>query len=123
MCLQISILACNNLPNIGDSYVKLRLSPITNEHRVKTRVIRNTNSPVFDEQFTLYGVSAKQLEKLILELNVLTYNRYSSDRVLGEARFSFADAQARRRGCRSSTTTPNASGASNETIELPLHAH
>jgi hypothetical protein len=38
----------------------MRILP-DNQHRIKTRVLRNTNNPFFDEQFTIYGVSREQV--------------------------------------------------------------
>lgn len=39
----------------SDPYVKLQLLP-DKQHKVKTRVLRNTRNPVYDEDFTFYGI-------------------------------------------------------------------
>ncbi|CAD5209756.1 unnamed protein product [Bursaphelenchus xylophilus] len=97
--LQLSILACHNLPNLTNErgqcalnpYVKLRVLP-DNHHRVKTRVLRGTQNPFYDEQFTLYGLNAEKLESYTLHLAVLGSDPYSRDTVLGEAFYNLRDA-------------------------------
>ncbi len=44
----------------SDPYVKLQLLP-EKQHKVKTRVMRRTLNPVYDEDFTFYGVNFNQL--------------------------------------------------------------
>lgn len=50
-------------PNLGssDPYVKLQLLP-DKQHKVKTRVLRKTHNPVYDEDFTFYGINFNQLQ-------------------------------------------------------------
>ena len=45
----------------SDPYVKLQLLP-EKQHKVKTRVMRRTLNPVYDEDFTFYGIHFNQLE-------------------------------------------------------------
>ena len=52
----------------SDPYVKLQLLP-EKQHKVKTRVLRRTINPVYDEDFTFYGVNFNQLPVN----NVMTY--------------------------------------------------
>lgn len=65
--LNITVVKCRGLPardsNIGssDPYVKLQLLPDKN-HKVKTRVLRRTLNPVYDEDFTFYGIGENQLQ-------------------------------------------------------------
>ena len=65
--LNITVVKCVGLPardlNAGssDPYVKLQLLP-DKQHKVKTRVLRRTLNPVYDEDFTFYGISENQLE-------------------------------------------------------------
>lgn len=59
--LIVSVVRCRDLPakdpNLGssDPYVKLQLLP-DKQHKVKTRVLRKTRNPVYDEDFTFYGI-------------------------------------------------------------------
>ena len=51
---------------------------------MKTRVVRNTFSPVYDETFTFYGISAQQLQSTTLHFAVVAFDRYSRDEIVGE---------------------------------------
>nr|CAG4648640.1 EOG090X05OW [Polyphemus pediculus] len=87
--LNITVVRCNGLPardsNVGssDPYVKLQLLP-DKHHKVKTRVLRRTLNPVYDEDFTFYGIGENQLQSLTLHFVVLSFDRYSRDDVIGE---------------------------------------
>ena len=65
--LVVSVVKCRDLPakdpNLGssDPYVKLQLLP-DKQHKVKTRVLRKTRNPVYDEDFTFYGINFNQLQ-------------------------------------------------------------
>lgn len=58
--LIVTVVKCENLTTC-DPYVKFQLLP-DKQQRVKTRVLRHTRQPVFDEDFTFYGVQPNQLE-------------------------------------------------------------
>jgi hypothetical protein len=87
--LCVTIIKCSDLPhkdpNFGssDPYVKLQLLP-EKQHKVKTRVLRKTQNPVYDEDFTFYGISPNQLQTTTLHFVVLSFDRYSRDDVIGE---------------------------------------
>lgn len=77
--LIVSVVRCRDLPakdmNMGssDPYVKLQLLP-DKQHKVKTRVLRNTRNPVYDEDFTFYGIGKYTIlfyTKQMLVMNVL----------------------------------------------------
>lgn len=65
--LAVTVVKCKGLPARGqqnatsDPYVKLQLLP-EKQHHVKTRVLRNTRDPVYDEDFTFFGISQSQLQ-------------------------------------------------------------
>ncbi|XP_074385529.1 synaptotagmin-11 isoform X2 [Zonotrichia albicollis] len=67
----------------SDPYIKMTILP-DKRHRVKTRVLRKTLEPVFDETFTFYGVPYSQLQDLVLHFLVLSFDRFSRDDVIGE---------------------------------------
>ena len=69
-----------------DPYVKLQLLP-DKQHKVKTRVVRNTRNPSYDEDFTFYGLSLADLQSISLHFVVLSFDRYSRDDVIGEVHF------------------------------------
>merc|ERR1712218_696555 len=87
--LIVTINKCSNLPakdkdnKTSDPYVKLQLLP-EKQHKVKTRVMRRTLNPVYDEDFTFYGIHFNQLEGLTLHFVVLSFDRYGRDDVIGE---------------------------------------
>ena len=65
--LMVTINKCCHLPasdlanGTSDPYVKLMLLP-EKQQKVKTRVVRRTLDPVYDEEFTFYGIHYNQLE-------------------------------------------------------------
>lgn len=86
----------------SDPYVKLQLLP-DKQHKVKTRVLRNTRNPVYDEDFTFYGIGKpsswififslfatilfagfNQLSNITLHFVILSFDRYSRDDIIGE---------------------------------------
>ncbi|XP_043278504.1 synaptotagmin-4 isoform X2 [Venturia canescens] len=93
--LVVTVVKCIGLPARGqqhvtsDPYVKLQLFP-DKQHRVKTRVLRNTRDPVYDEDFTFFGISPTQLQKISLHFVVLSFDRYSRDDIIGEVVFDLA---------------------------------
>ena len=87
--LVVTIMRASELPakdpNIGssDPYVKLQLLP-EKRHKVKTRVLRKTLNPVYDEIFTFYGIDYNQVQGITLHFVVLSFDRFSRDDIIGE---------------------------------------
>lgn len=48
------------------------------------RVVRNTRNPVYEEDFTFYGLTMTELKSMSLHFVVLSFDRYSRDDVIGE---------------------------------------
>ncbi|XP_041740685.1 synaptotagmin-4 isoform X2 [Coregonus clupeaformis] len=67
----------------SDPYIKLTLLP-EKKHRVKTRVLRKTLDPAFDETFSFYGIPLVRVQELSLHFMVLSFDRFSRDEVIGE---------------------------------------
>ncbi|CAM9887821.1 synaptotagmin-11-like isoform X2 [Lampetra fluviatilis] len=67
----------------SDPYVKMTILP-DKKHKIKTRVLRRTLDPMFDETFTFYGIAYNQLQSLVLHFLVLSFDRFSRDDVIGE---------------------------------------
>lgn len=88
--LVVTIVGARGLPAMdeqvssSDPYVKMTILP-EKKHRVKTRVLRKTLDPLFDETFTFYGVAYSSLPDLTLHFLVLSFDRFSRDDVIGEA--------------------------------------
>ncbi|XP_017481518.1 PREDICTED: synaptotagmin-4-like, partial [Rhagoletis zephyria] len=66
-----------------DPYVKLQLLP-EKQHKAKTRVLRKTVSPVYNEEFTFLGIAASSLDNLVVHFVVLNFDRFARDEILGE---------------------------------------
>ncbi|CAK9825487.1 SYT4 [Anthophora retusa] len=86
--LVVTVVSCKGLPTreqnaTSDPFVKLKLLP-DKQHQVKTRVLRNTRDPVYNEDFTFFGISKDQLQKISLHFIVLSFDRYSRDDIIGE---------------------------------------
>ncbi|CAH0687897.1 unnamed protein product [Spodoptera exigua] len=85
--LVVSVVSCQGLPGREpagpDPYVKLQLLP-DKQHKVKTRVVRKTRCPVYDEDFTFYGIYQHQISLITLHFVVLSFDRYSRDEIIGE---------------------------------------
>ncbi|KAK1124428.1 Synaptotagmin-11 [Melipona quadrifasciata] len=83
--LGVTVVNCKGLPAraTSDPYVKLKLLP-DKQHQAKTRVLRNTRDPIYDEDFTFFGISKDQLQKISLHFIVLSFDRYSRDDIIGE---------------------------------------
>ncbi|XP_056300235.1 synaptotagmin-11-like [Pseudoliparis swirei] len=88
--LVVTVVGARGLPAMdrqagsSDPYVKMTILP-EQKHRVKTRVLRNTLEPLFNETFTFYGVAYSALPDLTLHLLVLSFDRFARDDVIGEA--------------------------------------
>ena len=78
-------------PNVGssDPYVKLQLLP-EKRHKVKTRVLRKTLNPMYDEIFTFYGIDFNQIQAITLHFVVLSFDRFSRDDIIGEVIYPLA---------------------------------
>uniref|UniRef100_A0A452I8X3 C2 domain-containing protein n=1 Tax=Gopherus agassizii TaxID=38772 RepID=A0A452I8X3_9SAUR len=67
----------------SDPYIKMTILP-EKKHKVKTRVLRKTLDPAFDETFTFYGIPYSQVQDLILHFMILSFDRFSRDDIIGE---------------------------------------
>lgn len=74
----------------SDPYIKLTLLP-EKKHKVKTRVLRKTLDPTFDETFSFYGIPYSRISQLSLHFMVLSFDRFSRDEIIGETLVPLAD--------------------------------
>ncbi|MEE6457849.1 hypothetical protein FKM82_000065 [Ascaphus truei] len=70
----------------SDPYIKMTILP-EKKHKVKTRVLRKTLDPAFDETFTFYGIPYSQVQDTVLHFMILSFDRFSRDDVIGEVYF------------------------------------
>lgn len=89
--MQVNIISCRDLPELIiapdgqcllEPYVKLQLLP-EKQHRVKTRLVRASRNPRYDEIFSMYGLDKSQLPTTSLHFAVrklsLTYMLRSAE--------------------------------------------
>ncbi|CAG5134889.1 unnamed protein product [Candidula unifasciata] len=94
--LIVTIIKADDLPprdpSLGgcDPYVKLQLLP-EKKHKCKTRVLRKTLSPTYDETFTFYGITGNQIPTTTLHFVVLSFDRFSRDEIIGEVIYPLSD--------------------------------
>jgi synaptotagmin-4 len=62
--------------------------------QVKTRVLRKTLNPFFDETFTFYGIDENLLSGITLHFVVLSFDRFSRDDVIGEVVYQLDELDA-----------------------------
>ncbi|XP_059217014.1 synaptotagmin-C isoform X1 [Stomoxys calcitrans] len=70
-----------------DPYVRLLLEPEVDKRKRQTLIHRGESSPYFDQHFK-FPVSRDQLQGKELILQVLDYDRYSHNDIIGEVRIS-----------------------------------
>lgn len=87
--LVVTVVRASELPvkdastGSSDPYVKLHLLP-EKRQKAKTRVVRRSLNPVFDEVFTFYGIARDQAPSITLHFVVLSFDRFSRDDFIGE---------------------------------------
>uniref|UniRef100_A0A8D9B183 Synaptotagmin-11 n=1 Tax=Cacopsylla melanoneura TaxID=428564 RepID=A0A8D9B183_9HEMI len=90
--LIVTVLKCRDLcikdtpSGSSDPYVKIHLLP--DKQKVKTRVLRKTRNPIYNEEFTFTGISPAQMKASTLHFVVFSFDRYSRDDVVGEVFYS-----------------------------------
>lgn len=68
-----------------DPYVRLSLFPEVDQRKRQTVIHRGETHPYFDENFK-FPISRDQLQSRVLVLQVLDYDRYSHNDIIGELR-------------------------------------
>ncbi|XP_071965067.1 synaptotagmin-4-like [Antedon mediterranea] len=94
----VTIHKASNLPKrdplasgcTSDPYVKLYLLP-EKKHKVKTRVMRKTSDPVYEETFSFYNLEYYQLQGITLHFVIMSFDRFSRDQLIGEVVVSTAN--------------------------------
>lgn len=86
--LSLIVVRCDELPmkeqnGTLDPYVKMQLLP-EKQHKAKTRVLRKTQNPIYNEEFTFYGITSNLLDKLAVHFVILNFDRFSRDELIGE---------------------------------------
>lgn len=88
--LAVHLIEAHNLCSIDeggfrDPYVRIMLNPEVDHRKRQTLIHRGEHSPYFDQSFK-FPVSKDQLQGKELILQVLDYDRYSHNDIIGEVR-------------------------------------
>ncbi|XP_050583214.1 synaptotagmin-5-like isoform X2 [Bombus affinis] len=78
-------LAGSDQGGFNDPYVKLTLSPEVDSRKRQTQIYRNEANPFFDQQFK-FPVSNDELQDRTLVLQVLDYDRFSRNDIVGSVK-------------------------------------
>ncbi|KAK9305215.1 hypothetical protein QLX08_003657 [Tetragonisca angustula] len=78
-------LAGSDQGGFNDPYVKLTLSPEVDSRKRQTQIYRNETNPFFDQQFK-FPVSNDELHDRTLVLQVLDYDRFSRNDIVGSVK-------------------------------------
>ena len=76
-------LAAKDRGGTSDPYVKVLLLP-EKKRRQETRVVHKNLNPVWNQSLTFQGVGLDKLQRRILQLMVLDYDKFSRDDPIGE---------------------------------------
>lgn len=73
----------SHLSPLFDPYIRLLLLP-EGKQKAKTRIVRRTRNPVFEETFTFYGMNNQKLFKSFVKFSVISHDRFSKDQMIGQ---------------------------------------
>lgn len=88
--IEANELAGSDAGGFNDPYVKLSLSPEVDARKRQTPIHRNEPNPLFDQQFK-FPVSHEELQDKTLLLQVLDYDRFSRNDVVGSLRITLEE--------------------------------
>ncbi|KAG5879302.1 hypothetical protein JTB14_021959 [Gonioctena quinquepunctata] len=83
-------LAGSDQGGFNDPYVRLTLQPEIDSRKRQTNICRNDPNPLFDQHFK-FPVSHEELQSKTLVLQVLDYDRYSRNDVIGEVTMNMGE--------------------------------
>lgn len=133
LALNVTVIKATDLPvrqlDSSNPYVKLQLLP-EKRQKAKTRVVRRSVNPVYDESFTFYGIEPDQLRSaagasgsatasgggaaqqkpaewngLTLHLAVLSFDSFARDDLVGETTYAMNEVDLINRAGRPLTVT------------------
>ena len=59
---------------VTDPYVKIVLLP-EGKQKAKTRIVRKSKNPVFEESFTFYGIKYQKLFQSVVKFTIVSHDR------------------------------------------------
>ncbi|XP_043966888.1 rabphilin-3A-like isoform X2 [Gambusia affinis] len=90
--LQCSILKAKGLKpmdsnGLADPYVKLHLLPgASKSNKLRTKTLRNTRNPVWNETLTYHGLTDEDMQRKTLRLSVCDEDKFGHNEFIGETR-------------------------------------
>ncbi|XP_066458017.1 rabphilin-3A [Eleutherodactylus coqui] len=74
---------------LADPYVKLHLLPgASKANKLRTKTLRNTRNPVWNESLVYHGITDDELQRKTLRISVCDEDKFGHNEFIGETRFS-----------------------------------
>ncbi|XP_053557670.1 rabphilin-3A [Bombina bombina] len=74
---------------LADPYVKLHLLPgASKANKLRTKTLRNTRNPAWNETLVYHGISDEELQRKTLRISVCDEDKFGHNEFIGETRFS-----------------------------------
>ncbi|KAM4710148.1 rabphilin-3A isoform 2-T2 [Discoglossus pictus] len=74
---------------LADPYVKLHLLPgASKANKLRTKTLRNTRNPMWNETLVYHGVTDEELQRKTLRISVCDEDKFGHNEFIGEIRFS-----------------------------------
>ncbi|KAM4808127.1 rabphilin-3A [Rhinophrynus dorsalis] len=74
---------------LADPYVKLHLLPgASKANKLRTKTLRNTRNPVWNETLVYHGITDEELQRKTLRISVCDEDKFGHNEFIGETRFS-----------------------------------
>ncbi|XP_072338966.1 rabphilin-3A-like isoform X1 [Scyliorhinus torazame] len=74
---------------LADPYVKIHLLPgASKSNKLRTKTLRNTRNPVWNERLTYHGITEDDMQKKTLRISVLDEDKFGHNEFIGETRVS-----------------------------------
>ncbi|XP_067910890.1 rabphilin-3A [Heterodontus francisci] len=74
---------------LADPYVKIHLLPgASKSNKLRTKTLRNTRNPVWNERLTYHGIIEDDMQRKTLRISVLDEDKFGHNEFIGETRVS-----------------------------------
>ncbi|XP_067862430.1 rabphilin-3A [Heptranchias perlo] len=74
---------------LADPYVKIHLLPgASKSNKLRTKTLRNTRNPVWNERLTYHGITEEDMQRKTLRISVLDEDKFGHNEFIGETRVS-----------------------------------
>ncbi|XP_069726981.1 rabphilin-3A [Phaenicophaeus curvirostris] len=80
---------------LADPYVKLHLLPgASKSNKLRTKTLRNTRNPVWNETLTYHGITDEDMQRKTLRISVCDEDKFGHNEFIGETRVSLKKLKA-----------------------------